>query len=376
MFGGTDFLGILETGAGITTPLGLVGFAVAAVAVVYLAWLGHKRRQFKALRTDRARIGFVSGWLGLDVEKLGPEETLELARDRMAERERLSRRLIALGAFTILLAMIFLTLDRFRTEIGRDIVSCLQREAKASEYLSRERYKHALAQYEHLVTVCDDPTGSIHDGIATAWRGLGKPALALEWRRRAVGIVLADPRAAPLERGLAQMRLAYSLEAVKDFDGALAAFRAALDLLPPGSGEYDGVVYSIAAMEMELWLATDYPALSGRHDRALTGFRRFIEIGGFPDHWARYHMACLLAATPDAGAEAEAADLLAEAAEAIRLLPDEDKGGYHKLWFLELLLDPESFVWQPTLPLKCPAFERFLATCGCRDALAATIARF
>ena len=258
---------------------------------------------------------------------------------------------------------------------AQDALTCARYLNDAENAMDRERYSRAIQTFEHVIQSCGDPAGRAHLGLSSAYWHLQEYGKALEWGKRGLALVEADPRAEPFDLAMAHKELAYRQLAVGNLQQTIAEHQEVLARLDPSSPEYLYSVYSIGEAELALWRDTEAPALGPHHAEALRRFRAFLDLDGSPQHWAKYHLACLLAGEGGA-ADGEARVLLMESADAIRRLPEEKKGPIHRRAFRELVLDPDSYFWRPTYPMACPALAGLLARCACRGELEAAVSRF
>jgi len=155
--------------------------------------------------------------------------------------------------------------------------------------------------------------------------------------------------------------LAMAQEGIGDFSGALQTLGAAVSLVPANSPAALNLLFDRGRLELYYWLRSDAPKDSEVAKLGIQAFEEFIDKGGYPTHWALYHLACFKAAEAlDATrGETERQRLRGEArnslVQSLGLLDKyESPRAEHQRRLMRALLLGQSERLAPGNPVPCP----------------------
>jgi tetratricopeptide (TPR) repeat protein len=159
-------------------------------------------------------------------------------------------------------------------------------------------------------------------------------------------------------------------EAQKDLDGARASLLLALRSAKPESDVIQELEYDRARLLLLSWLETGDPASTPVYTEGLAVFEKFIERGGYPKHWALYHIACFraTAATDLRRTTAERIQLqgaaVSDLKQALALLEtfNSARANSQQSLMISLLSEQGKYNVRPGDPVRCNALAALWAS--------------
>lgn len=196
--------------------------------------------------------------------------------------------------------------------------------------------------------------------------GLGR----VEFQRGNFAVSLDHFKKAFELQGKTDGSLAYAIAMTQDslsqFEEAQGSLLLAATLLPSESQLALDVLFDRGLINLILWLNRDAPKDTQRYRDAAQEFKSFLERGGFPRHWAHYHLACLksrraedvsLAASDLTALRREANDLLRRAVEELASYTSV-KAPLQRDMMRNLLRTHAQWSRKPGGPVACPSLIR------------------
>jgi len=160
--------------------------------------------------------------------------------------------------------------------------------------------------------------------------------------------------------------LAMAQEGQGDIKGAidnLIRARTVINKSIPSSPSSIEILFDQGRLNLIYWLTSDAPRHTSNFDTGISALTEFLESGGYPKHWALYHLACFnaVAAQQTDLPEYEASLLNKQAGsfllQSAQLLAnyESSKAASQRVLFGHLLLNTEHQPTKPGNPIVCPA---------------------
>jgi tetratricopeptide (TPR) repeat protein len=153
---------------------------------------------------------------------------------------------------------------------------------------------------------------------------------------------------------------ALSEEGLKDYPQAVQTFEAVASMIQQNPNYLQDVRFSIAQLQLKIWKGET--ANSDPYNKAVDGFKAFLEANEDPPYFAHYHLACLYAMQSDLLPEDRRSQLKHNATTELETTIDELKESsakraeLHKK-MLRDLLTKEAVNSLPGDPVFCPALQ-------------------
>lgn len=241
--------------------------------------------------------------------------------------------------------------------------------ARGTSFIS---YSEAIrrADEAHQYTVALSLYQKAHQARPKSWEPVYNMGLIEYKRRNFTAAISHMEKAFELggeKNGIIAYGLAMAQEGSGQYEEAIRTLRRAIDLLPSDTEIVRDVVYDRGLNAMLLWLKRDAPTETEPFRDAELAFRDFINRGGFPPHWALYHLACLKATRAEdtnlalgevSILQAEARQTLLHAIQALTSYNSPQRGPLHRETARRLLLAPKAWSRRPGDPVDCPALIR------------------
>jgi hypothetical protein len=165
--------------------------------------------------------------------------------------------------------------------------------------------------------------------------------------------------------------LSMAQEGQGDIKGAIESLILARSIIiksTPSSPSSIEILFDQGRLNLMYWLAFDAPKHTPNFDEGISAFTEFVERGGYPKHWALYHLACFKAvASQQTGLpeyevsllNKQAGDLLLQSAQLLANY-ESPKAASQRVLFRHLLLNTEHQPTKPGDPIPCPVLSTIL----------------
>ncbi len=193
--------------------------------------------------------------------------------------------------------------------------------------------------------------------LGTAHFESGNFETALEFYDKAYA--KSDPKDASILFGSALCH-----EALNNLSEALKTLIILDEKLPKSSELYKDVRFSIGQIRLKMWQGN--PSNDALYSQSANDFKVFLQLQGYPPHWAHYHLACLdatrasvKAKSGDEGVEKLNKNAIAQLRETVNGVKTykSRKSEMHQKMLTELLKGGEIGFWPPGNPVICPPLQ-------------------